>query len=98
MENTVENMQLSRNDGNTVLCAGLSWLEAQMEMKKGKWVKHRFFANWEAITFLNEYGFMVLFEDGICVDKEQFEVFRFNNGDSIEEWQKNWEVCDKPCT
>ena len=73
---------------------GLSWEQAKIEMKNGKWVRHRFFADWEAISFL--YGNMIIFEDDTVVEKEQFEVFRFNNSNSIEEWQKGWEVCQKP--
>lgn len=68
------------------------WEEAKIKMKAGEWVKHRFFLPDEAITLKGE---MVIFEDDTAVTLEQFEVFRFNNSYTINEWKTDWSIAKK---
>lgn len=52
MKNTAENKQLSRNDGNTMLCDVLSLEEAKkLAIVDGKKIRHKYFLDNEYIYF-----------------------------------------------
>lgn len=78
---------------NCVLDDGLTYQQAKAEMRKGKWVRHRYFSDNEAMTDLRGE---ILFEDDICVPYEQFELYRFTNSRNISAWVAGgWSVCEK---
>lgn len=80
MKNTVENKQLSRNDGNTVLCDVLSLEEAKhIAITEGKKIRHKYFLD-------NEY---IYFDRGWKTEDGYDLPFAYFLG-MDENWQTGW--------